>query len=189
MNVLSPLDILNSQYRCQPDNCSAKREQSPIDYEGGIMKKHLVISCGILLALFLGMSAPQYAQNAPVHSDNPDHAKRSLAIKLVRAINTAELDYKFKHGVYATWDTLVTSEDFTSRGIKWAAQNDSQLANLQFSKGSDILPGWRLRLNLTVEGKGYDLLLEDVTDKQCGYAALTDERGVIRQGKAIDCEI
>jgi hypothetical protein len=32
-------------------------------------------------------------------------------------------------------------------------------------------------------------LLEDKTDKACGYAAITDERGVIRQSKAIDCDI
>jgi hypothetical protein len=30
---------------------------------------------------------------------------------------------------------------------------------------------------------------EDTMDKACGYAAVTDERGVIRQSKAIDCPI
>jgi hypothetical protein len=51
------------------------------------------------------------------------------------------------------------------------------------------LPGWSLRLNLTKDGAGYDLMLEDTTDKTCGYAAVTDERGVIRQSKAFDCPI
>jgi hypothetical protein len=46
-----------------------------------------------------------------------------------------------------------------------------------------------LRLNITADGQGYDVLLEDTTDKNCGYAAVTDERGVIRQSKAIDCQI
>jgi hypothetical protein len=32
-------------------------------------------------------------------------------------------------------------------------------------------------------------LLEDATDEKCGYAAITDERGIIRQGKTIDCEL
>jgi hypothetical protein len=40
-----------------------------------------------------------------------------------------------------------------------------------------------------VDGKGYDLMLQDLTDKTCWYAALTDESGVIRQSKAIDCKI
>ena len=36
------------------------------------------------------------------------------------------------------------------------------------------------------QGQSYDLLLEDTTDKACGYAAVTDERRVIRQSKAMD---
>jgi hypothetical protein len=46
-----------------------------------------------------------------------------------------------------------------------------------------------LRLNLTADAQNYDVLLEDTTDKSCAYAAVTDERGVIRQSKAIDCPI
>jgi len=33
------------------------------------------------------------------------------------------------------------------------------------------------------------VLLRDLTDDKCSYAALTDESGLIRQSKAIDCEI
>jgi hypothetical protein len=53
----------------------------------------------------------------------------------------------------------------------------------------EILPGWNLRLNVHSDGQGYDVLLRDLTDDKCGYAAPTDESGVIRQRKAIDCEI
>jgi transposase len=38
-------------------------------------------------------------------------------------------------------------------------------------------------------GRGYDVRLQDLTDKNCWYAALTDESGVIRQSKSIDCTI
>ena len=58
-----------------------------------------------------------------------------------------------------------------------------------FSDAPEILPGWNLRLNVHTDGQGYDVLLRDLMDEKCGYAALTDERGVIRQSKAIDCEI
>jgi hypothetical protein len=51
------------------------------------------------------------------------------------------------------------------------------------------LPGWTLRLNVTSDGKGYDVLLEDTTDKACGYAAITNESGLIRQSKTLDCDI
>jgi hypothetical protein len=53
----------------------------------------------------------------------------------------------------------------------------------------EILLGWSLRLAVHADGKGYDVRLQDLTDKGCWYAALTDESGVIRQSKAIDCEI
>jgi hypothetical protein len=59
----------------------------------------------------------------------------------------------------------------------------------QFNEPPEILPGWNLRLNVHADGQGYDLMLTDMTDEKCGYAVLTDENGVIRQSKAIDCEI
>jgi hypothetical protein len=62
-------------------------------------------------------------------------------------------------------------------------------ANLQFSEMPEILPGWSLRFNTHADGQGYDVRLQSLTDKTCWYAALTDESGVIRQSKAIDCEI
>jgi len=56
-------------------------------------------------------------------------------------------------------------------------------------RGPEIVPGWRLRLNVSNSGSAYDLLLEDVNDPKCGYAALTDERGTIRQAKSLECPI
>ena len=81
------------------------------------------------------------------------------------------------------------SKEFTDCVIEGIAGIDPQRAAAHFSKGPEILPGWTLRLNLTKDGKGYDLLLEDTSDEKRGYAAVTDERGIIRQSKAIDCPI
>ena len=153
------------------------------------MRTRIMFLIVVVLALTLGTAIPQYGQNTSAPSSDADHARHSLAINLLRRINTVELDYRMKHGSYVTWDVLVTNEEFASQGMKWAAQNDPQLAGAHFSKGPEILPGWTFRLDLTNDGKGYDLLLEDTTDKLCGYAAVTDERGVIRQSKAIDCNI
>ncbi len=152
------------------------------------MKRLLISLWGVLAILLLGVSTPRHVQSALAPSDDAENARHSLAIGLLRSINTAELDSKLKHGKYATWETLVDNGDFTTKGTKWASKNDP-FANLGFSRKSEILPGWNLRLNLTADAKAYDLLLEDATDDDCGYAAITDERGVIRQGKAIDCKI
>ena len=143
---------------------------------------------GLSVAALLGMMTlvwviPQNAQNASTQPSPDEHAKRSIAISLLRVINTAEVMYKNKHGNYATWDTLVTSDEFRNLGMRRGAQNT------QISTAPEIPSGWMLRLNLIDDGAGYDVQLEDTTDKACGYAASSDERAVIRQSKTIDCDI
>jgi hypothetical protein len=128
-----------------------------------MQKKSIFLSIG-LLALVGATGGALRSQDAP--SPDSDRARHVTAIKLLRGLNTAEFRYKTKHGAYATRDALAASDEFKVD-----------------------LSGWSLRLNVTADGKGYDALLEDTTDKSCGYAALTDERGVIRQSKAIDCAI
>lgn len=153
------------------------------------MKKRWTMASVVLLALCIGSFTTQHAQNTTTGSQDSEHAKRSLAINVLRAINTAEADYHGKHRMFASWEVLVASEEFTKIGVKWAAKSEQQLSSVRFSTGPEILPGWKLRLHLTADGNGYDVLLEDAADKACGYAAITDERGIIRQGKTIDCQI
>ena len=152
------------------------------------MCKRTVWVALVMACLVLVLAAPQRGQR-PAQSYDSVHARRSVAVNLLRAINTAEYSYKSKHGTFASWDVLVASEEFNGQGMPFATQNESQLANAHFSKGPEILPGWMLRLNVTSEGKGYDILLEDKTDKACGYAVVTNESAVIRQSKTIDCDI
>jgi hypothetical protein len=153
------------------------------------MRTRSIFLSVVVIALTLGTATPQYGQNATAPYSDADYARNSLAVNLLRVINTAEAAYRMKHGSYVTWDVLVTSEEFTNGGLKRAGRSEPQLASAHFSKGAEILPGWMMRLDLTNDGKGYDLLLEDATDKTCGYAAVTDERGLIRQSKVIDCSI
>jgi len=145
----------------------------------------------IVVLLIVAAAGSSFSQNTPAQTSDADNAKHSVAISLLRNINTIEVTYKFKHGgSNATWDVLLASNEFrSSKVIAGLAEIDPQLANAQFSNGPEILPGWSLRLNVTADGQAYDLMLEDMTDKTCGYAAVTDERGVIRQSKAIDCKI
>jgi hypothetical protein len=152
------------------------------------VRKRSVWVASVMTGLVLVMAAPQRGQS-PAQSYDSEHARRSVAVNLLRAINTAEYPYKSKHGTFASWDVLVTSEEFNGQGMPFATQNEPQLANAHFSKGPEILPGWMLRLNVTSDGKGYDVLLEDETDKTCGYALVTNESAVIRQSKVIDCQI
>lgn len=143
----------------------------------------------VVLMLVLSCQAGSRAQKgAPVVQDR-ERERRSFAQNLVRAINAAEADYRKKHEVYANWDTLIGIGDFSSNGTKWAPADFPTVAHALYGNGAEIVPGWKLRLHLSKGDKAYDLLLEDVTDPKCGYAVFSDERGLIRQGKSIDCPL
>jgi len=144
----------------------------------------VVLLAGILLAL-----SSAHAQKASPGIQDRERERRSLAINITRAINTAEANYKKNHGVYATWDTLISNGDFTDTGTKWAPESFPTVAHAMYGSGKEIVPGWKLRLILSKDGSSYDLLLEDVTDPKCGYAVVSDERGLIRQSKSVDCPL
>jgi hypothetical protein len=140
---------------------------------------------GILLAL-----SSTRAQKAPSPGvADRERERRSLAVNIVRAINTAEANFKQKQGVYATWDTLISNGDFTDTGTKWAPESLPTVKHAMYGRGPEIVPGWRLRLVLSKDGTAYDLLLEDVNDPKCGYAVVSDERGRIRESKVIGCAL
>jgi len=166
------------------------------------MRKHGIWLALALAVLILVTATAQRGQGAPAQSSEAEHARRSVGVNTLRAINTAEYQYRFIHGTFASWDVLLTSGVFGGQNHfvfgafnapyeqqKQILRDAPQLANARFSKAPEILPGWMLRLNVTSDGKGYDVLLEDETDKACGYAVVTNESGLIRQSKVIDCQI
>jgi hypothetical protein len=136
------------------------------------VKKLRMLLSTVLLILALGTVASQFAQDRFPTVDE----KRSLLIGLVRTINTAEVTERDKYGSYGSWRTLLEhQQEYLNQ---WLGQFYFPDANEHFGDPPEILPGWNLRLNVHTDGQGYDLLLEDGTDKN-GYAALSDERGVI----------
>ena len=148
-------------------------------------------SAALLLVSIFSCQAASWAQKgSPVMADRErERERQSFAQNLVKAINAAEADYRKKHEIYATWDTLMGIGDFSSSGTKWAPADFPTVAHALYGSGAEIVPGWRLRLHLSKGDKAYDLLLEDVTDPKCGYAVSSDERGLIRQGKSINCPL
>jgi hypothetical protein len=139
-------------------------------------------------ALALLVPAPARAQKNTPGIPDRERERHSLAVNLVRAINAAEASYKKSNGVYATWDILISNGDFSETGTKWAPESFPTVAHAMYGPGPEIVPGWKLRLHLLKDGTAYDLLLEDVTDPKCGFAVISDERGLIRQGKSVDCQ-
>lgn len=142
----------------------------------------------LLGGLLSALAVPQEQKNTFGMADR-ERERRSLAINMVRAINTAEASYKKNQGAYVTWDTMFGNGDFSETGTKWAPESLPTVAHAMYGSGPEIVPGWKLRLHISKDGKSYDLLLEDVSDPKCGYAVISDERGLIRQGKAVSCPL
>jgi hypothetical protein len=151
------------------------------------MKKRWTILSAVLLILFQGFLPSQYAQDIPTDAGKADQLRHQFAVSLLRTLNTAEAVEQSTYGSYSPWQTLIAhhSEYFD----QFVAMHRQRLAGAHFADPPEILPGWNLRMNIHIDGQGYDVVLQDMTDKKCGYAAVTDEEVVIRQGKWIDCGI
>jgi hypothetical protein len=151
------------------------------------MQKRWFIPTAILLTVFLGAATSQNAQDVPSDVGKSDQHRHQLAISLLRQINTAEVVEFSTYGSYASWPILVARYQETFD--RFITRSYPRQANVRFADEPEVLPSWSLRLNVHADGQGYDLLLRDLTDKKCGYAAGTDENAVIWQSKWIDCEI
>ena len=143
-----------------------------------------------LTAFSLMFLAPGFAsaQKPSYGLTDRQNQQRSMAANIVKAINAAEANYKKNHGAYATWTALVSAGDFTSAGTKWSSDEFPTVAHAMYGPGPEIVPGWKLRLNLSKDGAAYDLLLEDLSDPKCGFAVFSDDRGRIRQGTVVECQ-
>ena len=115
--------------------------------------------------------------------------RRSFALNFLRALNNAEQDYKKKHGTFCNWDALFAEGYFTETGTKWGSADFPTVTQAMYSRATEIVPGWKLRLTISNGGKSYDALAEDATDAKCGYAGVTDERGMIRESEFISCKM
>jgi len=153
------------------------------------MRRILQTAGALLFLLFAGQSATWAQKKTLQPPVDRERERHSFAQVLARAINAAEADYFKKHGVYATWDILTGLGDFSPTGTRWVSDDFPTVAHALYGSGPEIVPGWRLRLQLSKGEKAYDVLIEDVNDPKCGYAVLTDERGIIRQGISIDCSL
>jgi hypothetical protein len=147
----------------------------------------IIFSCALLLVLLM-FQTPQVAQDTSQNASPTDLVRHRIAVSLLRTQNNAEVVAREKNGVYLPWKPLLTRQPGFF-GARFLGLNGLEKTVSQVSDEPGVLPGWNLRLNVYEDGRGYDVLLIDKTDKACSYAALTDESGVIRQSKAIDCEI
>jgi hypothetical protein len=146
------------------------------------MKRHPIILSTILLVLAPGVLTTQFAQDTPTNPPRPYSERRAHMLGLIRTINTDEVTYQSKYGSFGTWQALLS--DDPKYFEKFLRINGLLQANVRFGEAPEILPGLNLRMNVHTDGQGYDILLEDTTDKE-HYGALSDERGIIRECKPL----
>ena len=146
------------------------------------------VPCLIALSAAVFLIEIADAQKPSYGLSDRENQHRSMAINIVKAINAAEADFKKNHGTYATWTSLTSTGYFTPSGTKWASEEFPTVAHAMYGPGPEIVPGWKLRLNLSKDGATYDLMLEDLHDPKCGYAVFSDDRGRVRQGRVVECE-
>ena len=153
------------------------------------MKRLQVVASIAVIGFGLGLAATARPQKPATSISDHERERRSFAINLVRAIQKAQVDFKSKHAIYGNWDSLLGNGYFTSTGTKWASPEFPTVGQALYGSGPEIVPGWKLRLNISHSGAAYDLLLEDAMDPQCGYAVVADERGTVRQARSVACPI
>ncbi len=150
-------------------------------------KKTIVVSTILFAGGLLTIPAIAAQKKASPTVQERQSEQHSLAVNIVRAINTAELNYKQKHGGYATWDTLISNGDFTDHGTKWAPESMPTVAHAMYGGGPEIVPGWKLRLLLSKDNNSYVVFLEDANDAKCSYAVISNEKGLIRESRPLGC--
>jgi hypothetical protein len=137
-----------------------------------------------LLALFvLVVLTPQFAQDTLTNPPGPDPDRRAHIFGLLKAINTAEIIYESQYRSFGTWQDLLPYQPQYFEEV--LSVNGLPQTNVRSGEAPETLPGWNLRLNVHTDGHGYDVLIEDVADKS-GYAALSDERALIRECHFLD---
>jgi hypothetical protein len=169
-DIALPIDntVYQPYYYPVPREPSQKRRTT--------MKKHRIIWSVVLLAMALGTSASQLPQDVRTSGgENLQDESRATTLGFLRTINTAEAAEFAEQGSYASWPTLLEHQGEYLNS--WLA---TYVPKAHFGNLPEVLPGMDLRLNAHADGRGYDAVVEDLTDKN-GYAGLSDERGIIRE--------
>ncbi|MFZ0278811.1 MAG: hypothetical protein WA254_21145 [Candidatus Sulfotelmatobacter sp.] len=94
-------------------------------------------------------------------------------------INTAEAQYRFGHGTYADYATLLQSGQLKETGGRDFTIPPNHLL-------ADVLPEYRIRLLKSPDGNSYQLSIQEKTG-DCGASLFSDETGVIFEGRPSDC--
>jgi hypothetical protein len=99
---------------------------------------------------------------------------------MARLINSAEAQYRFTNGRYASYSTLLRSGQ-----LKETSSTRFTVVPGDLQSEADPLPGYEVRLLVSPDGGAYQLSILD--KKACGTDLFTDESGVVFEGRPNRC--
>lgn len=143
-----------------------------------VNRSYVLVRVAILPVLFAGVLTPQFAQEpaANTQPSEEEQHRRAILMGLMRTINTAEVVELTTHGSYSSWEILLSHKQDYFNG--WLTRIHSRDGSARFADAPEVLMGYVLRLNVHIDGRGYDVRLEDTVGKQ-RHAAFSHESGLI----------
>ena len=142
---------------------------------------HILVAVVLLL---VGISATLWAQD----QKSANQEERAKAINVVRLINTTEMWYNMgskkdasdAHGRFASWDEL-----YKSGFVKTVQNHGSMFKDIEVSPGPEVIPGHRLDLLVSPDGKSYSVALHDTRDGEGLFSVFSDQTGIIYLGSPL----
>jgi type II secretory pathway pseudopilin PulG len=128
----------------------------------------LISVTALALCVVAGLAARSSAQTAV------DEDGRRAALRVMRAINTAENAARSQGGHY-----LPLADLLTHRAMGAVAPD------VRVSATTVTYDKWQLRLALSADASQY--MVNMMSSETCGLAVFSDERGLIYTGKVLDC--
>ena len=135
----------------------------------------MITKCALLTIAFCGYSAAAAAQQC-LHEagESPEQLnRRRAALTAARSINTIQFNRpEAKHNVFLSHGELENAP-FAQR---MKDSKDPVVQQMSLDPQADILPGWRLTLDVTTAG--YWFSVKDTTDP-CGFTYISNNSGLI----------
>jgi hypothetical protein len=135
----------------------------------------IALACPVMFGFLMARS-----QQSSPGSGNP-----AAAIYVLRIVNTAEMNYRTRYGVFAAHGDLARSQLLDT--VK--AQMTHPLVKSPFEVGrwEQPIPGFTFDVWVSQDGSHYLAALRNEGEDPCLPSFFSDEKGVILQASAIGC--
>jgi len=137
------------------------------------MKAKVLLAAVGAVSIFLSAASNSSSPSTP-----------QIAVKLARAVNTAEMRHFMKTKEYLGWNELKASDEWQE--LVNSSKEPVGLAGVDIRDSAETIPGYRLRLVVNNNPGAYQFAIVPV--EQCGKGFFGGEDGLIHIGITMGCE-